>query len=453
MERMKRDRRKAQRFWKPLSNLIFQKWLDIPEFFGKRLPVSLAIFLFFALFFHIIFEVYKIIPKCEMPPPFAKCDLSLESISKILEKTILKIGSDTARNLSLLLGASIGWFFIYRRITIADQNARSAEQSVIVERFTRAIDQIASEDSPTRLGGILSLEQITLTQKEERKKIVHILVLFIRKHVKRQTPSLSEETTVAYRAMRLDIEAAVHALSRVASMLTYQKQYNKKKRHLCYLNGVDLRGFQLQGVDFSHFDLIDANFSRSWLFKANLTFAQMFGANFSHASLRDANLTSANMRQGKFVSTSLKNANLSSAYIREADLTSASLKGSNLTLAFLEQSNLTLASLRGSKLITATLKHVDFTSASLRNADLASATLEYVNFTSASLRNADLASATLKHVNLSNTNLLYVRNLSQKQLDQAYYIRGHPPQNLPKELNLPQERDKPVEKDEEQPTY
>ena len=84
---------------------------------GEYIPISLASILFIFLIFEIIRKIY-----------FDSTEYSqnlLYFICKISET----ISSDSVRNLSLLLVASIGWYFLYRRTVTADKNAEAAVES------------------------------------------------------------------------------------------------------------------------------------------------------------------------------------------------------------------------------------------------------------------------------------------------------------------------------------
>ena len=254
----------------------FRAWWQGLNLFGQKLPVVLAFILFVALVFHVFFEV--------------------KDSSIILTNPIQAIISDGVRNLGLLLAASIGWFFFYWRAKTTDLNVEAAEQSaeatrknaelaekgLITDRLTRAIEQIAHEKPYVRVGGIRGLEQIADTQEEERMKIAHILASFIRTQAVKnyeENKLMTKEEFDAHREKRLDIEIAVTALSRIASKLEKQKQFeqhSENKYDLCSLENLDLRGLRFEGVDLSEFGLEGTDFSGAWLRRVNLTGAHLF---------------------------------------------------------------------------------------------------------------------------------------------------------------------------------
>ena len=333
----------------------WRKW----NFFGLQLPSLIALSLFIFLLVHISFEVCGIVReamriKCEYPPIAEECgrDSVLRIILTILKDTIAVIGSDTVRNLNLLLAASIGWFFLYWRSKTADLNAEAAEQSAITaekvltaEQITRAVEQLAHEKPSVRLGSILGLEQVALTRKEERVKIARILVSFIRTRARKNSEETKKDLAAidlsdmeasndfsAYREQRLDVEVAISTLANITSELEKQGQfgrkYNESKRHLCDLQNTDLRGLQFNETDLSNFDFKGTDFSGAQLHLANLTKANisfvafatkeesitkfvgadLFGANFSDTNLFGVDFNHSDLSYAKFNNARLNDA-------------------------------------------------------------------------------------------------------------------------------------------------
>lgn len=360
-----------------------------------------------------------------------------------------------ARNLIYLFAALFGGYLLYRRTktaereaNISERNARIAEQNLKVAEQTAkvteqtakateqntktaeknitdgqinlATQQLTSENSSTRLNGIFSLEKITDTHKEERRNIARILST----HIKEFAPNIEKnEEPIKYvddmssiaqelrkqaeknikedaelLRKRRDIEAAVEVLARIASELTYENQYNKRKRHLCDLRDTDLRDFRFVEVDFSEFNFANANLARAWLNKANLT----------RARLRR---------------TVLRGAFLDEADIRDAKLSGAFLDGANLRKSILSGAVLDYASLGGAK-----FEHADLRCAFLQEANLTGAVLNMADLSGAYLIDSNLSGAQLSGANLSGANFQGAKNMRQTQLDDAYYWEGFPPE-------------------------
>ena len=203
------------------------------------------------------------------------------------------INKGGTRNLILLLAGVVGWYFLLRRTKVA-------EQSVTIEQLTRAMDQLASDRMPLRLGGILGLEQIAGSQTEERRKIARILASFIRERdekypskepeLKYESDASNKKALIAYRIQRLDMEAAVNALAHIAAGLEYRNQYNEFKYHLCDLQDCDLRGLRFVEADLSGFNFKNSQLAGAWLRQADLSGALLKGADFQYAYLSGTNL-------------------------------------------------------------------------------------------------------------------------------------------------------------------
>ena len=287
-----------------------------------------------------------------------------------------------------------------RNAKIAEQNIQVTQQRLTDEKLNYAQEQLTNENLLVRLSSVKSLEQIAESQKEERRKIAQTLAIFIRKHAtldsaesryitqklrERKSNDAKNIILSEYQAQREDIEAAVTALARIASLLTYREQYNKKKRHLCNLQNTDLRGLRFVEVDLSEFNFAHANLSGAWLRQANL----------SNTILRGANLTAAYLEESLLKSAFLDFANLSGAHLNGADLSNAYLNRAVL--------------------VEAEMGRVRLRETVLMEADLTKAWLDY----------ADFSNVTLKGANLSDASLLHVNGLLQSELKQAFCYRGH----------------------------
>ena len=388
----------------------FRVWWQGLNCFGQKLPVLLVFILFVALVVHILFEVSgtvceAISIKCEGHRTAMKCgrDSFWEIFLKIVKKTTEVIVSDDVRNLGLLLAASIGWFFLYWRAKTADLNAEATEQSVtadkqslLVEKLTRAMQQIAHKKVYVRIGGILGLEKIALSKdvdEAELEKIIHILLTFLHKNAAREKP---EERPYKYsfpnRNERLDIEAAVKTLAKLSPSPLNDPLY-QLKRISFDLQNLDLRGLHLSFINLSFFKLHYTDFTGAKLYEADLRGVQLQVANLSGADLTGANLDNAQLHDTNFTEAVLHAANLATAFLEGTDLTNAILYEADLSYA--------------------------------------------------SLKDSELSKANFLYADLTETNFLNAKNITQKQLKIIYYEKDKPPKHLPDELELPPQSDPP----------
>ena len=173
------------------------------------------------------------------------------------------IDTDIARNLILLTGGIVGWYFLARRTNIAEREANISEQK-INERIDIARKQIIGEDLTARSIGIGDLEEIALSHKKERKKIMKILSNCIRKLTDRED---IKELHRQKRRRISDVEIAFKVLANIA------KKFGKEKSDFIELSGVDLSGLRLTQMDLSYFPLADTILNRAVFSKINFTCA------------------------------------------------------------------------------------------------------------------------------------------------------------------------------------
>jgi uncharacterized protein YjbI with pentapeptide repeats len=139
----------------------------------------------------------------------------------------------------------------------------------------------------------------------------------------------------------------------------------------------------------------EIHFSNSYLWRVNLSGADLSGIDLSYANLRGANLSDADLSE----------ANLGWARMRGANLSYANLSGAKLPIAMLHRALLGEADLRGADLNRADLSGADLTRADLRWADLRDANMGGANLVNADLRGADLTWAELSGAKLVGANL------------------------------------------------
>jgi hypothetical protein len=200
----------------------------------------------------------------------------------------------------------------------------------IADRYTKAIEQLGSEELDVRIGGIYALERIARDSARDHPTVMEVLTTFIRAHSHEQwSPPEPDDLTQKTRWTRPDVQAAATVIGR----------RNAKR---------DIRAPELYS----------ASLTRADLRRANLSGADLSGANLHRANLAEADLSDANLRGVR-----LTNADLTDAYLAEADL-----RGAHLGAALLQGTILLRARLGG-----ADLTDTDVASALIDGADLASA--------------------------------------------------------------------------------
>jgi hypothetical protein len=234
--------------------------------------------------------------------------------------------------LVLLLGAYVTWrqYQVNRegmqdnlRATAAQLKAAQdqlviAQEGQITERFTRAVDQLGSDQLVVRLGGIYALERIAMNSPSDAATIAEVLSSYIRQHAPWPAEvnhgGSHEDSNVPHLASRAaDVQAALSVLAR----RSLRPEADERLR----LFGVDLRRANLWKAQLAGADLEGTNLGRAWL---------------RHSRLDRTDLTEANLQEADLAGASLEGAELVGAFLRGAHLEGASLVGADLAGADLD---------------------------------------------------------------------------------------------------------------------
>jgi len=182
----------------------------------------------------------------------------------------------------------------------------------MTDRFTKAIDQLGSDNKAVRIGGVFALERIAGDSlKDESGKytlqsIAYTLAAFVRES--QPTAGIPEPSYAPMLKIRApDVQAAMTVLCR--SPLC-DDRVNASNAELRDLNRTDLR------VDLSRTDLRRASLTGARLDGANLWGARLEGADLREAHLRCAGLSEANVGRipGFESGADLTGADLTDAY-------------------------------------------------------------------------------------------------------------------------------------------
>jgi uncharacterized protein YjbI with pentapeptide repeats len=228
------------------------------------------------------------------------------------------------------------------------EELRLTRESHIVDRFTKAIEQLGSDKLDVRLGGIYALERIAKDSERDHPTVVEVLSAFVREESRKQSAArarqgVGQEAAKAdtpapdsERAPRpaTDVQAALTVLARLPLRPGVPRaDLSEAKLSHARLNAAQLYGAQLGGADLSHAVLFEANLSGAQLVGANLAGAWLEGANLAGAVLISSNLTDARLSEADLSHAVLYEANLSGAQLGGANLSDASIGGTDLSKA------------------------------------------------------------------------------------------------------------------------
>ncbi|MFJ6392316.1 pentapeptide repeat-containing protein [Streptomyces sp. NPDC091972] len=222
--------------------------------------------------------------------------------------------------LLVVIGAAATW----RQVQVS-------RESQITERFTRAVDQIGSQDVNVRIGGIYALERIAKNSPADRDPIQFLLGALVRGRLtwlvgaadgpEHPTPAVDEQLPVMN----------VRAPDAQAAMWVLERRSRTPDDPELYLSRVDLRRVSLRGARLSR-----TLFRHSNLATATLTGAQLDGSDFTDADLRGVLLDNSSLK-----GVNLSRAHLQGASLRRADLRGADLRSADLSDATLDEALMT----------------------------------------------------------------------------------------------------------------
>lgn len=254
------------------------------------------------------------------------------------EKERIQLQNESRRTWAQILAG--GFFFVTAYLTWC--NLKETDEANITERFTRAIDQLASDKTlMVRLGSIHALLRIAKDSEDDRVAVMSILSEYIREHS--QWNDAKESTS------KPDVQAALAIFSTKA---------------ISQLND------DYKGPDFSKLDLRNLDFSKLNLKRANFTSAHLEYSRFNEAVLEKANFKDAHLENAWLIGANLFMAHLRAANLYQAKLTGADLKEAKLPNANLENATLFSAKLNGAFLESAKLENANFTKASTEGVKL-----------------------------------------------------------------------------------
>lgn len=171
----------------------------------------------------------------------------------------------------------------------------------LMDRFTKAIDQLGNGSTAIRIGGIFALELLARDSPDDRRNIAFTLATFIRDA---QPVAAAQHGYIQMLKIRApDVQVAMTVLGRSPLCDERRRQGNDD---LLDLSRTDLRRASLSGAHLEHI-----NFWGSRLDGANLQGAHLQGAVLSEANLGRFNPQSAKYKFG--------------ADLSDADLTGAQL--------------------------------------------------------------------------------------------------------------------------------
>ncbi|WP_373313489.1 pentapeptide repeat-containing protein [Streptomyces capitiformicae] len=260
--------------------------------------------------------------------------------------------------LVLLFGAYATW----RQLRVSQDGLRATQEGYVTDRFSRAVDQLGSDNLDVRIGGLHALWRIAEHSARDREAVISIQAAYLRTHLPwpPADPDASTADTHINDVAPLEVRAADAQVALTGLGVVLQ---NPRQQSWVNLSVTDLRRADCDGLWLHEVNLDRSCMEAAGLYHANLTQASLVSVNLRHADLttailRRARLALADLRGAKLVETDLRDADFTGADLREANLRKADARG-----AVLHRADLRMADLRGTDLTTADLTEARLTGA------------------------------------------------------------------------------------------
>ena len=206
------------------------------------------------------------------------------------------------RNVGLVLGGLAALWVAVWRSRVADRQAKATQQqadtaqrSLLDERYQKSAEMLGSDVLTVRLGGIYALHHLAEEYPERYHiQIMRLLCSFVC-HPTRDEEydiELSKQMTTHGKDRREDIKTAVEVL---CARHAEQDALERGMNYRLHLENADLSYLVLHRVDLSRAFLVGSDLSRSILHDAHLSHADLTLANLNKTELQGAILTGAQM--------------------------------------------------------------------------------------------------------------------------------------------------------------
>mgnify|MGYP002777060117 CR=1 FL=1 len=326
-----------------------------------------------------------------------------------LEKS--KLDAENAARTVLVQGA--GGLFAAAAAYIAWRNLKATQEKQVAERFSKAVEQLGSENIHVRLGGIYALEQIAKDAEEKYYwQVMETLTAYVREKAPTPLGALSKSSLLHKHSENWQKVWKIPGLPETDTQIVLVVLSRRKYR---YGHSLESSRLNLNSVDLPGISLPDD----AQLFGADLISSNLQLADLAFVDLRDSRFCHAKLQQADFGGAKLDNANFFKADLQEADFGGSSLVEARFSGANLEKVTFYEANLYKAELPGASLQEADFRKANLENTRFASANLDKALFIDANVHGTSFYQASLRNVNFTNT-----KGLTDKQLSEAESYEG-----------------------------
>jgi hypothetical protein len=172
----------------------------------------------------------------------------------------------------VVAGAYVAWRQLQHNVRAGHAQAELQRAGIVTDRYTRAVEQLASKDRTIRVGAIHALDRIAGEAPAERAGVVALLATYVRDGARHGWTSL-DEPDLPLRSRAGDIQAALTTMTHWIEAGTVPHEWLT--------------------ADIAHTDLPNANLRRCTLWHVRMRDVLLTGADLGGADLRGTDLRGA----------------------------------------------------------------------------------------------------------------------------------------------------------------
>lgn len=276
----------------------------------------------------------------------------------------LKAVNDVRTTLLQVIGGMVvlfGAYATWRQLRVSQDGLRATQEGYVTDRFSRAVDQLGSDNLDVRIGGLHALWRIAEQSARDREAIISIQAAYLRTHL--PWPPSGPQAPAADLLINDVAPLETRAADAQVALTALGVLCQHREQSWVNVSVTDLRRADCDGLWFPEVNFDRTCMEAASLYRANLTQASLVAVNLRHAdlttaTLRRARCVLADLRAAKLAETDLRDADFSETDLREANLRKADAHG-----AVFHRADLRMADLRGTDLSTADLAEARLTGA------------------------------------------------------------------------------------------
>ncbi|MCW2547668.1 MAG: hypothetical protein JWN96_2128, partial [Mycobacterium sp.] len=201
-------------------------------------------------------------------------------IKRALAKPFNWSGWPKVASIATAFTAVAALFFSAQSLRSTQNQYALSEQGQLSERFSKSIEQLGSDKTDVKLGGIYSLEKLARDSQSDGPVVFEVLSAYVRTHGGQPAPGQQVTRCPQIRTTAVDIQAALTVIGRRAHPAVRRQGIDLSKTEWGYTHRDDQR------IDLSRAALHDANLDGAYLAGVDLRETDLSCVEMSGANLR-----------------------------------------------------------------------------------------------------------------------------------------------------------------------